>query len=330
MRAIREIDHGGPEVLVVSDAPHPAAEQGQVVLKVAASGINRADVMQRRGFYPPPPGESDIYGLEVSGTVVEVGHGVSEELLGQERVALLASGGYAECVAVRYDHTLPVPKGVSLVEAAGLPEVAATVYSNLVTVCGVSESADDNAGRTLLIHGGTGGIGSHAIQLAQALGLRVLATAGSDKKCERIKQLGAEPINYRTQNFREAALELTEGRGADVILDVVGGSYLDDNLKTLAVDGSLVIIGLQGGNEGNINLGYMLSRRLSVHATSLRTRSLADKAAIVAGMGRVTWPLLESGVISPHLDRTFSLDDAAAAHTYFDSGEHAGKILLVP
>lgn len=330
MRAIRETGHGGPEVLTVTDAPQPTAGEGQVLLRVAASGINRADVMQRRGFYPPPPGESDIYGLEVSGTVVDVGPGAPGELLGQERVALLASGGYAEYVAVNYQHTLPTPKGVSLVEAAGLMEVAATVYSNLVRVCGISENTAENAGCTLMIHGGTGGIGSHAIQLGQTLGLRVLATAGSDTKCERIKQLGAEPINYRTQNFREAVRELTGGKGTDVILDVVGGSYLGDNLKTLAVEGSLVIIGLQGGREANIDLGFMLTRRLSVHATSLRTRSSADKAAIVAGVRRVTWPLIESGAISPHLDRTFPLDRAADAHSYFDSGVHAGKILLVP
>lgn len=330
MRAIRETNHGGPDVLALSETPVPSPAPHQVLLKVIASGINRADVMQRRGFYPPPPGESDIYGLEVSGTVLETGSGVPGDLLGQNRMALLASGGYAEYALVDYRHTLPIPAGLSPVEAAGVMEVAATVYSNLLLTCGLGETPVENAGRTLLVHGGTGGIGSHAIQLATALGIRVFATAGSASKCARVKELGATPINYRSQNFREVIRGTTDGRGVDAILDVVGGAYLEENIKTLALDGALVVIGLQGGAKGQLNLGYMLPRRLSVHATSLRSRSAEEKARIVAGVGRVTLPLIASGAVTPNIDRVFPLAEAGAAHTYFDSGQHLGKVLLVP
>lgn len=235
MRAIIEEEHGGPEVLVVSDQPTPTPGPGQVLLRVAASGVNRADVSQRQGFYPPPPGASSVYGLEVSGTVEAVGEGVDEGYLNLERAALLAGGGYAEYAAVDLNHTLPVPEGTSLEDAAGLIEVAATVYSNLVLTLGVAPRPEGNDGKTLLIHGGTGGIGTHAIELARALGLQVFATGGNDEKCDFIRALGAEAINYRTQDFREAVRQLTDGRGVDYILDVVGGAYLEENIKTLAV-----------------------------------------------------------------------------------------------
>lgn len=330
MRAIREQEHGGPEVLRISREPQPQPTAGQVLLKIAGAGINRADLMQRRGLYPPPPGESDIYGLEAAGIVTELGEGVPAELAGSQRVALLAGGGYAEYVAVDARHTLPLPAGVSVLEAAGLIEVAATVYSNLVLTCGVSENPDDNRGKTLLIHGASGGIGSHAIQLARALGLRVLATAGDTSKCAYAQELGAEAINYRTQDFRQEVREATDGRGVGIILDVVGGTYLEENIKTLATDGHLVTIGLQGGPKGPLNLGYMLPRRLSVHATSLRSRTAEDKARILAGVHRLTWPLVEAGHIGPQLDRTFPLEEAPAAHALLEEGKHRGKIVLVP
>lgn len=330
MRAIVESEHGEPEVLRVSQVPVPAPGPGQVLLKVAAAGINQADVAQRRGFYPPPPGASSIYGLEVSGVVEAVGPGMDTALVGEQRVALLAGGGYAEYVAVDLEHTLPLPVGVSLRDAAGLIEVAATVYSNLVLTLGVGAHPAENKESTLLIHGGTGGIGTHAIELARALGLQVFATAGTDEKCDHVRNLGAHAINYRTENFRQIVRQATEGRGADYILDVVGGNYLEENIKTLAVDGSLAVIGLQGGPKGELNLGYMLPRRLSIHATSLRSRSAADKARIVSGVHRVVWPLLESGAVSIHADSVFPLEQAAHAHAHLEAGAHRGKILLIP
>lgn len=330
MRAIVESEHGNPDVLRVSQVPIPTPEVGQVLLKVAAAGVNQADLVQRQGFYPPPPGASSIYGLEVSGVIEAVGPGMDRTLLGESRIALLAGGGYAEYVAVDLAHTLPVPGGVSLQDAAGLIEVAATVYSNLVLTLGVGTNPADNQGSTLLIHGGTGGIGTHAIECARALGLKVFATAGSNEKCDFVQSLGAHPINYRDENFRQVIRQVTEGRGVDYILDVVGGSYLEENIKTLALDGSLAVIGLQGGPKGVLNLGYMLPRRLSVQATSLRSRSATDKARIVAGVHRVVWPLLESGAIGIHTDSVFPLEQAAQAHVRLEAGKHRGKILLVP
>ncbi|MFW0180048.1 NAD(P)H-quinone oxidoreductase [Rothia sp. P5766] len=330
MQAIVESEHGSPEVLCVSQVPVPEPGPGQVLLKVAAAGINQADLAQRRGFYPPPPGASSIYGLEVSGVIEAVGPGVDTALVGEPRVALLAGGGYAQYVAVDLAHTLPLPAGVSLGDAAGLIEVAATVYSNLVLTLGVGTSPQTNQGASLLIHGGTGGIGTHAIELAQALGLTVFATAGTDEKCDYVQSLGAHPINYRTENFRQIVRQATEERGANYILDVVGGSYLEENIKTLALDGSLAVIGLQGGAKGELNLGYMLPRRLSLHATSLRSRSADDKARIVDGVHRLVWPLIESGAISLHTDSVFPLEQAAQAHARLESGAHRGKILLVP
>lgn len=328
MRAILEEKHGGPEVLVVTEQPTPEPGPGQVLLTTAAAGINRADVAQRQGNYPPLPGASAIYGLEAAGVVEALGEGVDEAFLNQERVALLAGGGYAEYVAVDLNHTLPVPEGVSLEDAAGLIEVAATVYSNLVLTLGMGITPEENDGKTLLVHGGTGGIGTHAIELARALGVQVFATAGSHEKCDYVRELGAEAINYRTQNFRDAVREATGGRGADYLLDVVGGAYLEDNIKTLALEGSMAVIGLQGGPKGQLNLGYMLPRRLSVHATSLRTRAAADKARIVDAVGRLVWPLYESGELTVHTSAVYPLEQAASAHTHLEAGERRGKILL--
>lgn len=330
MRAIVETEHGGPEVLSISQIPTPTPQPGQVLLKVAAAGLNQADIVQRRGFYPPPPGASPIYGLEVSGVIETVGADVDPRLVGEKRVALLAGGGYAEYVAVDLAHTLPIPAGVSLLDAAGLIEVAATAYSNLVLTLGANIHPPENKGNSLLVHGGTGGIGTHTIELGQALGLKVFATAGNDEKCNFVRRLGAYAINYRTESFRQIIREVTEERGVDYILDVVGGSYLEENIKTLALGGSLAVIGLQGGPKGELNLGYMLPRRLSVHATSLRSRSAEDKARIVAGVHRVVWPLIGSGAISVHTDSVFPLEHAAQAHEHLETGAHRGKILLVP
>ncbi|WP_421084408.1 NAD(P)H-quinone oxidoreductase [Rothia nasimurium] len=330
MRAIVEAEHGGPEVLAVTEQPVPVPSAGQVLIKVAAAGVNRADCVQRQGFYPPPPGASSIYGLEVSGTVEAVGEGVDESLVGQERVALLAGGGYAEYVAVDAAHTLPVPAGVSLTDAAGLIEVASTVYSNLIMTLGAGTTRAANDGKSLLVHGGSGGIGTHALELAHALGLQVIATAGSEEKCDLIRALGAHAINYRTENFREVVRHLTDGRGVNYLLDVVGGPYLAENIKTLAVGGSMAVIGVQGGPKGELNLGYMLSRRLSVHATSLRSRPGAEKAKIVDAVGQLVWPLIEEGEIGIHTSATFPLDDAAAAHARMEGQENTGKILLIP
>ena len=327
MRAVVENEHGGPEVLEVTDQPRPTPGPGQVLIKVAAAGLNRADAMQRRGMYPTSPGASTIYGLEVVGTVEELGPQVPAELLGQQRVALLAGGGYAQYVTVDARHTLPVPQGLSLEQAGGLIEVAATVYSNLVTTCGLSTNLADNQGKTALVHGGGGGIGLHAIQLLQNLGVKVFTTASSPETCAYLQSLGAEAINYRAQDFEEAVKQIAP-EGVNYILDVVGGSYLQRNLSTLADGGHLTIIGLQGGARAEVDLGQMLTRRLSLHATALRSRTAEDKANIIAGVADVVWPLIEKGLIGAHLDRTFDLEEVREAHEYFDSGRHRGKVVL--
>lgn len=299
-----------------------------MLIKVKAAGLNRADTLQRRGFYPPPAGASYIYGLEVSGIIESVGWGVSEDLIGLEVIALLAGGGYAEYVTVDARHCLPKPQGMSFEEAAGIIEVAATVYSNLVLTCGISVHGEGNKGKSLLVHGGTGGIGMHTIQLAQVLGLEVFATAGIGAKCELITGLGATAINYRQEEFGAVLTEKTGGRGVDYILDVVGAAYLQENLRALADGGHLVVIGLQKGARAEVDLGLMLSRRLSLHATALRSRSAGDKAEIIKGVAKHILPLYEEGKISANLDRVFPLGEVAAAHTYFDSGEHRGKVVL--
>ena len=333
MRAIIENSHGGPEALTISEVPAPVPRSHEVLVRVHAAGINRADALQRRGFYPPPAGASAIYGLEVAGVIEAVGEGASVENCGTPVMALLAGGGYADYVTVPVDHVLPVPEQLSFAEAAGIPEVAATVYSNLVLTCGMSMNPaenlkEDGEPAVVLVHGGTGGIGVHAIQLALAVGTRVFATVGTEEKAEYVCSLGAEPIIYTEHSFREVLLAETGGRGADYILDVVGGKYLDDNLHTLADGGHLCIIGLMGGAKAEVNLGYMLSRRLSVHATSLRTRSDRQKAEILRGVREHVLPLIESGRIGVGLDRIFDMEEAAAAHEYFDSGQHRGKIVL--
>lgn len=328
MKAIVEKEHGDAGVLKITEQPRPVPQAGQVLVKVAAAGINRADALQRRGHYPPPEGESDIYGLEVSGTVEEVGEGVSAIAPGQEVMALLASGGYSQYVVMDARQTLPVPRGVSLVEAAGIPEVAATVYSNLCMVAGVGEKPEDNKGKSILIHGGSGGIGAHAIELCVALGLRVFATASTEQKCEFIRKLGADPINYREEDFAKAIEEKTDGVGVNFILDVVGGSYLDANTRALATEGAMVTIAVQGGAKGELNMARMMQKRLTLHGRTLRAQSSDAKAKVMQGVQRVVVPLIEKGAVSAHVDRVFDMEDVIAAHEYFDSGEHTGKVLL--
>lgn len=326
MRAVEYTDAGGPEVVALTEVTDPDPAAGEVLIDVAAAGLNRADVMQRRGVYPPPAGASPIPGLEVSGRVAAAGLGspaAVQELVGVDVVALLAGGGYAEKVVVDARHVLPVPAGVDVVDAAGLIEVAATVHSNL------RGEARVQPGETVLVHGGTGGIGSFALQYLHALGARTLTTVGSPEKARLARSLGADHvIDYREEDIGDRVSEITDGRGADVILDVIGAKYLQTNLRSLAVDGRLVIIGLQGGRKAEADLGLMLARRLRIIATTLRSRDAATKAGIVSGVGEELWPLIEQGRIRVQTDRVFAADDAAAAHDYFDSGAHSGKILL--
>jgi len=326
MRAVHYDGAGGPEVITVTETPDPTPQAGEVLIEVTAAALNRADVMQRLGVYPPPKGASEIPGLEVSGRVISAGQGSNvavDELVGKDVVALLAGGGYAEKVVVDARHVLPVPSGVSTLDAAGLIEVAATVHSNL------RGEARVEPGDRVLIHGGTGGIGSFALQYLHGLGAQVLTTVGSAEKASLAVELGADHvINYREEDLAQRVGEITDGAGVDVILDVVGAKYLATNLASLAVGGRMVIIGLQGGRTAEIDLGVMLAKRLRVIATTLRSRDAEAKAEIVQAVGAEIWPLIESGQISIQTDKTFPLQEAAAAHEYFDSGTHTGKILL--
>lgn len=327
MKAVVEENHGGPEVLHLSDVDRPKAGKNQVLLKVLAAGINRADVLQRHGKYPVPAGESAIYGLEVAGEIVEVGEGLDSALKGERRVALLGSGGYAEFVAVDLAHTLPIPQKLSVEEAAGLIEVAATVYSNLILTAGLSTELSENQGKTALVHGGTGGIGMHAIDVLKNLGVKVFAAAGTPEKCAFLQGEGVEAINYQHQSFYEVIHQQTAG-GVDYILDVVGGKYLQENMKSLALDGHLCLIALQGGASSTVDLGLLMTRRLNVHGTTLRGRPAEQKAQIVQGVGEVIWPLIDKGFVKANLDRVFPFAQVKEAHQYFDSGKHRGKVVL--
>ncbi|MDA8324405.1 MAG: NAD(P)H-quinone oxidoreductase [Actinomycetota bacterium] len=323
MRAITITSPGGPEVLQIAEVPDPVPAEGEVLIDVAAAGLNRADLLQRQGMYPPPPGAPEYPGLECAGTIAALGAGVVGWQVGDQVCALLSGGGYAERVAVPAGQVLPVPAGLTVTEAAALPEVACTVYSNVVQVAGL------RAGETLLVHGGASGIGTLAIQLGKALGARVACTAGSRAKLDRCRELGADlAIGYRDTDFVEAVSEFTGGRGADVILDIMGAAYLDRNVAALAQDGRLVIIGLQGGTRAEIDLNAMLRKRASLHATSLRSRPVDQKAAIVAGVRDVVWPLVAAGRIRPVIDATVPLAEAARAHAMLEDGQHVGKILL--
>ncbi|MEU5424112.1 NAD(P)H-quinone oxidoreductase [Streptomyces olivoreticuli] len=323
MHAITIPQPGGPEALVWAEVPDPVPGSGEVLVEVVASAVNRADVVQRQGFYDPPPGASPYPGLECSGRIAALGPGVSGWAVGDEVCALLAGGGYAEKVCVPVGQLLPVPEGLDLVTAAGLPEVTATVWSNVFMV------AHLHPGETLLVHGGGSGIGTMAVQLAKAVGARVAVTAGSRDKLERCRELGADIlIDYREQDFVEELAKVTGGVGADVILDIVGAKYLARNVDALAVNGRLVIIGLQGGRKAELDLGALLTKRAAVLGTSLRGRPLAEKAAIVAAVREHVWPLIAGGRVRPVVDRTLPLREAAEAHRILEESTHVGKVLL--
>ena len=320
MRAAVAAGTGGPDVLSVGEVEPPRPAAGEVLMEVVATAVNRADTLQRQGFYPPPPGASETIGLECSGRVAGLGEGVTGWSVGDEVCALLAGGGYAELVAVPVGQVMPVPSGVSLVEAAGLPEVAATVWSNVFMTAHLSK------GERFLVHGGAGGIGTMAIQLAAARGAEVFATAGSPEKLELCRSLGAaHVIDYREDDFVEV---LSEAGGADVILDNMGAKYLGRNVAALATGGRLVVIGMQGGAKGELDLSVLLRKRASVTATSLRARPVTEKAAICCGVVENVWPLVAAGAIRPIVETTMPLEDVARAHQLMEDGSHSGKILL--
>ncbi|MGH1458411.1 MAG: NAD(P)H-quinone oxidoreductase [Paracoccaceae bacterium] len=320
MRAIEITKAGGPEVLKPCTRPVPSPEAGQVVIKVAYAGVNRPDALQRAGAYAPPPGASDLPGLEASGEIVALGEGAQGWAIGDQVCALLPGGGYAEYVATPAAHCLPVPEGMDLREAACLPETFFTVFSNVFQRGGLK------AGEVFLVHGGSSGIGTTAIQLAKAMGARVFATAGSDKKCAACVTLGAErAINYRTEDF--VAVMKEEG-GADVILDMVGGDYIPRNIKALAMEGRLVQIAFLGGAVAELNFAQVMMRRLTITGSTLRPQSDLAKARIAEALRADVWPLLDAGKIAPVMDSEFAFEDAAKAHAHMESSTHIGKIVL--
>jgi putative PIG3 family NAD(P)H quinone oxidoreductase len=320
MRAVTVPTPGGPEVLTLAELPDPEAGAGEVVVDVVATAVNRADLLQRMGFYPPPPGASDTLGLECSGRIRSVGPDVEGWAVGDEVCALLAGGGYAEQVVVPAGQLMRVPHGVPLAVAAALPEVACTVWSNVFMI------AHLRPGERLLVHGGAGGIGTFAIQLASVLGARVFATAGSAEKLELCRALGAErAISYRDEDFVEV---LKEAGGADVILDNMGAKYLGPNVAALATEGRLAIIGMQGGTRGELDLGVLMSKRAAVVATTLRARPTEEKTAICRAVEEHVWPLVGAGTVRPTVGAEIALDDVAEAHALMEAGGHTGKILL--
>ncbi len=323
MRAIEITQYGKPEVLQICSRPVPVPGKGELLIRVAAAGVNRPDVLQRLGFYPVPPGASDLPGLEVAGEVVGGDVQGSGFELGDHVCALVQGGGYAEYCAAPAGQCLKVPAGLSMVEAASLPETYFTVWSN------VFQRAHLSPGESFLVQGGTSGIGVAAIQIANALGHRVFATAGSDEKCRATEKLGAERgINYKTENFVEVVKELTAGKGVDVILDMVAGSYVPKEINCLADDGRLAIIALLGGNAAELDLGQVLRRRLTVTGSTLRPRSVDFKAKIARELQEQVWPLLASKAIVPVIHQVFSLEQAASAHAMMEEGLHIGKIML--
>jgi putative PIG3 family NAD(P)H quinone oxidoreductase len=321
MRAVITTEAGGPEVLTLDDVPTPEPKPGQLLIAVVAAGVNRADILQRQGHYPPPPGESDIIGLEVSGYVSAIGAGVTGWRVGERCVALLAGGGYAEYVAVNAGQVTRPPEGIDLVEAAGILEVAATVVSNL-------DAVRFTAGETFLVHGGTGGIGMFAIQYAKARGATVLTTAGTPEKLDLCRTLGADTALDYHDDWVDGVKEATGGRGVDVILDNMGAKYLTPNVRSLARLGRLVVIGLQGGVKGELNLNTLLGKCATVTATSLRFRPADEKAAIVSRVSDEVWPLIASGRIAIAHQTRFQVDDVRAAHQQLTGGNHVGKVVL--
>ncbi|VAI51070.1 quinone oxidoreductase PIG3-like [Triticum dicoccoides] len=327
MRVVAIASPGGPEALQVREVDDlPAPGEGEVLVAVAAAGVNRADTVQRQGRYPPPPGASPYPGLECSGTILALGANVPPRwAVGDQVCALLTGGGYAEKVVVPAGQLLPVPEGVSLADAAGLPEVACTVWSTVFMTSHLSP------GESFLIHGGSSGIGTFAIQIAKHLGVKVFVTAGSEEKLAACKDLGADVcINYKTEDFVARIKEETDGKGVDVILDNIGASYLQRNLNSLAVDGRLFIIGFMGGVTTEVNLQAMLARRLTIQAAGLRNRSLANKAQIVSEVEKNVWPAVVSGKVKPVIYKTFPLSEAAESHKLMETSSHIGKILLIP
>lgn len=324
MHAVTLSGHGDVEVMVWQEVPDPVAGPGEVLIDVAASAVNRADLLQRQGFYPPPPGASDILGLECSGSIAAVGDGVDGWRVGDEVCALLTGGGYAEKVAVPAGQCMPLPSGVDLLTAAALPEVACTVWSNVVMVARLQ------AGESFLVHGGASGIGTMAIQVAKAFGANpVLCTAGRAEKLDRCRELGATVVvNYREEDFVEAVRAATAGRGADVLLDIMGAAYLARNVEALAHDGRLVVIGLQGGTKAELDLGLMLRTRATIHATNLRGRPASQKAQICAAVVTGLWPMIATGQVKPVVHAAHAMTDVAAAHRLIADAGHVGKVLL--
>jgi putative PIG3 family NAD(P)H quinone oxidoreductase len=324
MRAVVITKPGGPEVLEWQEVPDPDLGPGEVLIDVAAAGVNRADLLQRQGLYPPPPGAPPYPGMECSGRIEAVGTEVTGWQPGDDVCALMAGGGYAEKVAVPAGQVLPVPDGISVVDAAALPEATCTVYNNVFQVGRLT------ARETLLVHGGASGIGTIAIQLAKAEGARVMCTAGAGKKLEFCRSLGADvAISYRNEDFVTVVRDATGGHGADVILDIMGASYLARNVSALAAGGRLVIIGQQGGSRAELDLGMLMAKRASIHATTLRHRPLGEKAAIVSAVHENVWPLVSAGKVAPVIDRKIPMPNAAEAHRILEDGDHIGKVLLV-
>jgi NADPH:quinone reductase len=323
MRVIEIAAPGGPEALRLATRPVPRPGPGEVLIRVAAAGINRPDIVQRQGHYAPPPGASDLPGLEVAGTVAELGPGVSEPQVGAQVTALLPGGGYAEYAVAAATLCLPVPAGLSLVEAAAVPETFLTVWTN------VFERGGCKAGDTVLIHGGTSGIGTTAIQLAAAWGAKVFATAGTHAKARVCEDLGAvRGIDYRTEDFVQIVKDATNGRGADVILDMVAATYVQRNIEVAAVDGRIIVIAVQGGSRAEIKMNLLMLKRLTLIGSTLRSRTVEQKAAIAAAVREKVWPLLAARRVRPIIHATFPLEQAADAHRLMESSNHIGKIVL--
>ena len=315
---------GGPDVLTPAERPVPSPAAGEVLIQVGAAGVNRPDAMQRAGHYPPPPGVSDIPGLEVAGTIVQAGAVAGGWRVGDRVCALVAGGGYAEYCVAPAPQCLPVPRGLDFIQAAAIPETFFTVWTN------VFERGRLRPGESILIHGGSSGIGTAAVQLARALGSRVFVTAGSAEKCAACERLGAElAVNYRDADFVAAIRDATGGRGVDVVLDMVGGDYLPRNMDVLALEGRLVQIAVLGGARAQLNLIAMMQRRLTLTGSTLRARPIAEKGAIAAALRDRVWPLIESGAVRPVIHATFALREAAQAHRVLESGAHIGKLVLV-
>lgn len=321
MRAIEIAGKGGPEVLRLVERPMPEPGPGEIRIRIAAAGVNGADLAQRRGVYPPPEGASDLPGLEVSGTVDRLGEGVTEFAEGDRVCALLTGGGYAQYCTVPAGQVLPLPRNIDMAAGAGIIETLATVWAN------VFEAGRLKAGETFLVHGGTSGIGTTAIQLAKLFGARVFATCGSDEKAARCLALGADrAINYKTENFADVVK--SESKGVDVILDIIGGPYLDDNVRALARGGRLVFIAFNGGRTGQLDIARVMMNGLTVTGSTLRSRPVAEKARLIAAVQKEVWPLLASGAFSPVIDSSYTLEEAAEAHRYMETSNHIGKIVL--